>query len=293
MDLGNRITQIEDEIKVLKNEVLVVLLDVKENLLTRENPFNPPPTKFDGPSITINQAAAAPAETPRAVPVEPKAKEPALVAIPVFEQMDGNATEDTEPDDNDDMPAYSLPAKSYRQKSNSNGKGNSGNSGGNDQQKRNARMDCSQPDDIQNTGFDVNDGKKWVNATASPSSKNGPPSDEDRFDSGQIDLSMLSKLSEWVITSSGELGPHNTRTILDISEMMGHIPTELKASLERMIPMENPGMPSDAVPTKVYLKALNSLAILLGKEDATAFVMLQMVSQSLGSMNTTDGKNNG
>lgn len=40
MELNDRVTQLENEIKILKSEIQVVLLDLRENCLNRENPFN-------------------------------------------------------------------------------------------------------------------------------------------------------------------------------------------------------------------------------------------------------------
>ena len=42
METGDKITQLENEIKVLKNEVQAVLLDIRENVLNAENPFSSP-----------------------------------------------------------------------------------------------------------------------------------------------------------------------------------------------------------------------------------------------------------
>ena len=39
METSEKITQLENEIKVLKNEVQAVLLDIRENVLNAENPF--------------------------------------------------------------------------------------------------------------------------------------------------------------------------------------------------------------------------------------------------------------
>ncbi len=41
MELNDRVTQLENEIKILKSEIQVVLLDLRENCLNRENPFSP------------------------------------------------------------------------------------------------------------------------------------------------------------------------------------------------------------------------------------------------------------
>jgi len=41
MELQERVVKLEDEVKVLKNEVQTVLLDIRESYLNRENPFSP------------------------------------------------------------------------------------------------------------------------------------------------------------------------------------------------------------------------------------------------------------
>ena len=53
MELNNRVTQLEDEIKILKSEIQAVLLDMRENLLNRENPFTLSPP-VSGRPIAIN-----------------------------------------------------------------------------------------------------------------------------------------------------------------------------------------------------------------------------------------------
>jgi archaellum component FlaD/FlaE len=69
MDLSNKVTQLEDEIKVLKKEVQAVLLDLRENMLNRENPFSPMP-------LTAPSAAASAPPPPPPVEEKPKEKEP-------------------------------------------------------------------------------------------------------------------------------------------------------------------------------------------------------------------------
>ena len=40
MELNDKVTQLEDEIKILKNEIQAVLLDLRESYLSNKNPFN-------------------------------------------------------------------------------------------------------------------------------------------------------------------------------------------------------------------------------------------------------------
>jgi len=108
-----------------------------------------------------------------------------------------------------------------------------------------------------------------------------------------IELSTLANLSDWVVATSGDIGPQNTQMILDISGTVGHMPADLKTALEKMIPREVSANPEEAINTKAYLKALNSLAALLGRTDATSFIMLQMVSRGLNPMTKSGGNWNG
>ena len=55
MELKDRVTQLGDEIKILKNEVQAVLLDIRESYLNRENPFNPDISPMSSPPIMISQ----------------------------------------------------------------------------------------------------------------------------------------------------------------------------------------------------------------------------------------------
>jgi hypothetical protein len=297
MDLSNRITQVEDEIKVLKNEVLAVLLDVKESLLTRENPFNPQP-KFDTPAITINQMAATPAETrsPEAVKQEPAVENPLVKptgAVQPAETMlaepdddiPGNDSLDSSDDNNnndddgaDEILLETIAAKrgngNGKLKGNSRGRGELPGTGKVGRMPFTGRIDAP---------FDAENEKRW--AGANDARVNSDSSNhEDQFACGQINLAELSKLADWVIATTGQLGPEKTQTILDISEMMGYMPMELKQSLEKMIPRHNIEMPEEKITTRVYVKALNNLAVLLEKEDASEFVMLQMVSQGMNPL---------
>jgi hypothetical protein len=296
MDLSNRITQVEDEIKVLKNEVLAVLLDVKESLLTRENPFNPQP-KFDTPGITINQMAAPETKPPEPVKQEPTVENPPVKpagTVPSTETMLAEPEDDIPGDDsndnnydnnnNDNDGAYEiLPETIAAKRGNSNGKlkGNGRGRGELPATGKAGRMPFTSRIDAP---FDAENEKKWAGANDARANGGTPSDHEDQFACGQINLAELSKLADWVVATTGQLGPEKTQTILDISEMMGYMPMELKQSLEKMIPRHNIDMPEEKITTRVYVKALNNLAMLLEKEDASEFVMLQMVSQGMNPL---------
>ena len=53
MEINDRITQLENEIKVLKNEVQAVLLDIRDNMLNSENPFSTSKVSATGQQIIV------------------------------------------------------------------------------------------------------------------------------------------------------------------------------------------------------------------------------------------------
>lgn len=57
---NDKITKLENEIKVLKNEVQAVLLDLRESYLNMENPFNTASNPAAAQSIVITESAQAP-----------------------------------------------------------------------------------------------------------------------------------------------------------------------------------------------------------------------------------------
>lgn len=54
MEMTEKISQLENEIKVLKNEVQTVLLDIRDNILNAENPFNTNKTDTKSQPIVVH-----------------------------------------------------------------------------------------------------------------------------------------------------------------------------------------------------------------------------------------------
>jgi len=142
MDLGNRVTQIEDEIKVLKNEMMAVLLDVKESLLDRENPFVPQ-AKSDGPTITINQAPASPASSVDASQNAPiTATTPKKIHLAPLKEEDMNQDSlELEPDGDYGGVRHYDAQKTQLQHDLQKTGGAKGNGNGHDQQLLNSKTD--------------------------------------------------------------------------------------------------------------------------------------------------------
>ena len=70
METNEKLAQLESEIKVLKNEIQAVLLDLRDKYLESENPFNAPAQAAASPQIVIDRAPA-PSEPPRRTEAPP------------------------------------------------------------------------------------------------------------------------------------------------------------------------------------------------------------------------------
>lgn len=82
METSEKITQLENEIKVLKNEIQAILLDIRENVLASENPFSPRPAVTNQPVNVERPASEVKPENkpaaPPAPPAQPEKKVPPL-----------------------------------------------------------------------------------------------------------------------------------------------------------------------------------------------------------------------
>jgi len=278
MDVSNRVTQLEDEIKVLKNELLTVLLDVKENLLTRENPFNQQQA-HDSPQIiafsqqaapapeamaqraapaqdSVSEAEAAPAPAPPVAIDEPEYREP--YAVEGFDSEDERLFESPRGFEEKVFPVRAPEIA------------------------RNDSVDDSWVDELVKSWRPLEASESKGKAEAhTPEPTTGR---SDNFNSN-ISLATLSGLAAWVTENSTALGAERVQTIFDISEMMGDIPSELKLTLEKLIPHDRAEaqVDSEQIPAQAYLSALKRLATLLGKENVNDFVVMHMVSHGLNS----------
>jgi hypothetical protein len=251
MDQTARITQLEDEFKVLKNEVLAVLLDVKEKMLSQENPFSAP-IATERPQVIITQTVPAPAGNPVASPAqtvdnETRKEEPQ----PVAAHKGGTGSR-----------RYPPPSGDSNRHEDSDG---SPTGEASPSFAANKREDVLKP--------------FWIPEERSEIAE----LETDKFN-GAVAFATLGSMIKWLETTSVRLGADRTRTILDVSEMMGQMPGELRNILEKLIPAEIIKHPPQKIYARDYLNALKDLAKLLGSKNTADFVALHIVSHGLTSM---------
>jgi hypothetical protein len=261
METSDRLTQLEAELKVLKNEVLAVLLDVKEKMLDKENPFTTASQRVQMPSVTIAQAAA-PAEMCKPRPqYEPQPKEEEVC--------------EREP----------VKAQALRTGSN---------------RIVEEESECREPVAQQN----YNQSRPRMETREQPSLKepneitrafrlfegNDTFTEQPPVFKDSLPLASLAGLATWVETTTVKLGAERTQIILDVSEMMGQLPAELKLILEKIVTRDGLKNP-EKIYARDYLNALKELARLLGSKNTADFVALHIVSHGLNALarNNQDG----
>ncbi len=195
MEMDDRVNQLEDEIKVLKNEVQAVLLDIRESYLNRENPFNP-----DVSAIPIAPAIAISTAQPQQPPVP--MREPVNRA-PKVDLEDERQEEHPEEEHLDDK-GETVGEEEF------------------DDGEETAQEEVNRvwQSDVQRAS---NSGSRKSNGS---SGGNG---------NGKVDLITIAGLTQWVMDTVQRLGREKTETILDISEIVGLLTPELKNILAKFI----------------------------------------------------------
>ncbi len=264
MELNDKVTQLEDEIKILKNEVQAVLLDLRESYLNLENPVSrelpplpeqhivvstPAPqqpqstgngSQEAGPeNHTGNEPSVADEPTHTPEPAQKSASPPAQESLykpePSTEQQplsEPGLTTESEPVSGPDVIAT-------------------------DETAREEVMRAWRPVKEFEMSF--------------ASGGNGGHN-------GQIDLATISSLADWVADVVKRLGSERAQAILDISEMVGFLDLELKDVLTRFI-YATPGEHEGKVTTRDYLTSLKELDSILGKATKFEIALLSILCQ--------------
>ncbi len=281
MELNDKVTQMEDELKILKNELQAVLLDLRESFLNRENPFNQIAASLATAPIVINNpgqpeaaggdpqaAPTASAEPVPATAVEEPAPETPTSTPPPDEVNDMPPTQPSDripPDDSIDGRALSmsdldgpvieplLVEPAHREKI--------------------AAADDLAPEEVI---------RAWRPVEGNNGAGNGSHGGNNGAGNGsgaKMDLATISRLAGWVTESVRRLGGERTVAILDIAALMGYVDPDLKEILAKFVsPL--PGESSIRPTTRDYLATLVELDKLLGRDSRSEVALLSILCQA-------------
>ncbi|MEE8471341.1 MAG: hypothetical protein V3S51_08430 [Dehalococcoidia bacterium] len=249
--MENKIQNLEDELKVLKNEVQAVLLDIKDFLILGGGagggvslaPVDPGPSPFalsDGAvappppqQVIVTQLAPMPVEAPAPPPVTAPEKEPESVEFGPGEDAADQAPltfeeepESTGMDWSGGSPDEAGPGTGPEEGP---GFGATGWSGG--------------PAAQATTG--PGEGPVFAEAGRSEGAANVPAPDfvpgvSDHIDSGdEVDLPMLAILTPWLTRGVATMGKDHTERLVELYDVARDLPPRLKQAILMLLDLHD------------------------------------------------------
>lgn len=293
-DIQHRVTDLETEIKVLKNEIKAILLDIREQYLNAENPFNvaaqakgstdqraanvgihnPGSTESATPEETI------PADTPQPpLIMEPVAKEkaPANVewhgkkgvsrpgnTVPLPSLKPGTDEEESPPEiaeyGNKDTAA--LPP--------------------NLEPSREPWLELSMEED-ESLPMAKEHSKK---ATSRKRPGQAPNYRSYEENGNGINLITIAGLSKWVDESTEKIGKERTEVMVEACHMVGHLSLELRDLLIKLVHLAQVEQSRKIkITTKDYLGVIAQLDSLLGYSNESEAALLTILTDGKESNN--------
>jgi hypothetical protein len=295
MNTEQRLKVLEEEFKILKNEVKTILLDLREQYLNIQNPFNynmnaaanmslgsnpedfkdPDEGKVEKPKEEKkpepeNKKQPEPVKEPEPEIPEPEPQEitmeetPGFAGRPLLYSMD----------DGGGLPGFGstdadLPG--------------SPGFGGFDEMPgpgQNPSMSADEDDDEDPIPKAVNDNKK--------SARGGKGKAFDfTAENGRFDLVVIAGLSQWIDQASAKLGKERAEALVEMACTMGRIPENLKDVLIKMARLSRYESNGQTATATDYLALLAQLENLLGESEIQDKALLSILSMMKG--NNTNG----
>ena len=243
--MADKISHLESDIKILKNEVQAVLLDLRDKYLEANNPFNTPSAPTTPQQVIVLQAPAANG------------------ARSDTELHSGSV--EKEGKDKIEKPAGGLEAgkethpETVKKEGNANIEEPAGGSeAGKETHPETAREEVQQaqmPEEV---------------------SRNTRPR-RDHIPDRDINMISIGALVNWAEESVKKLGLQKTEAILEVAEMMGLLSPELKQIVTKLINTDSDGN-SQSVSARVFLDSLVKITTLLGKDNQIEAALLSILS---------------
>jgi hypothetical protein len=251
LETSDKITQLENEIKVLKNEVQAVLLDIRENVLNAENPFTAPKPVTTS-QVVIDRQVQTPAPPPpsetKSVPVLPAQEQKPVNTAPVKEI---HASDNNETEHNHNGHNGRNAADIFEMEHENNGRKPQNNNHNQADYRETEQFDIEMP--------------RFENC-------------ESRADRRQPDLVAYASLACWVEDSTRRLGKERTQALLEISAVSGFLPPDVKEILTKLTNIkvtEHAYKPS----ARDYFDSLVKLSAVFGNNNDYNAALLLVLSQ--------------
>ncbi len=241
----DRVNQLEDELKVLKNELQAVMLDIRESYLNRENPFT---------------------SDVSAIPIQP-----AIAAIVTAQPEPAPSTANTKPaeDQQDELPGIEeLEVDEVVSAV---------------EEKKQPRAEKPAVKRVS-AGEEESDVREEVKEASRPNVQPVSQSQPKKTDNGsngdgKVDLVTIAGLTQWAMDTVKRLGREKTETILEISEIAGLLTPEVKNVLTKFADRTLDDYDGNAT-TQDYIATLIELEKLLGRNNRSEeMALLSIICQ--------------
>jgi hypothetical protein len=289
MNTEQRLKVLEEEFKILKNEVKTILLDLREQYLNIQNPFNYNMNAAANMALGTNpedfkdQDEGKEPEKPKGEkkPEPENKKQPEPVKEPeprdiTMEEPPGFAGGSSlnSMDDGGGLPGFGLADPDLA---------GSPGFGGFDEMPgpgQNPSMNEDGDDDEDPIPKVTNDNKK--------SARGGKGKAFDFIaENGRFDLVVIAGLSQWIDQASAKLGKERAEALVEMACTMGRIPENLKDVLIKMARLSRYESNGQTATATDYLALLAQLENLLGESEIQDKALLSILSMMKG--NTTNG----
>jgi hypothetical protein len=270
-----RITALEDELKILKNEVKAVLLDLREQYLNIQNPFNQTMVpRADGLNSNMRLEQK---EDPKDIGQNQENSNSES-------ETENTAAEIEVPEEQIpeiELPKYANSARSQYETISSQGS----DIHGNELQSMYFRNDLAgfRPHSETSKTEDYDQGSSPRNATTVTENKRDQ---EGSSNNRQVDLVVIAGLTQWLDQAITKLGKERTQVLIEISFTMGRLPQNLKDALIRMAQLTHQEIPSSqSITASDYLSILAQLDNLLSGSKQQDNALLSIISMMKDSRN--------
>jgi len=273
--MADRIAHLERDIKILKNEVQAVLVDLRDKYLESNNPFNTPSAPATSPQVVVIQGPAANEARSNTElhsgSVEKEAKDKTqkpAVASEVGKETHPETVKKETSDKTEEPTVASEVGKETHPET----------------VKKETSDKTEEPTVASEAGKEMHPetARKEVIQAQIPEEvpSNTRPS-RDHIPDRDINVIRIGGLVNWAEESVKKLGLQKTEAILDVAEMMGLLSPQLKQIMAKLINTDSDGN-SESVSARVFLESLMKITSLLGKDNQTEAALLSILSKEDG-----------
>ena len=291
-DVHQRVTELENEMKVLKHEIKAVLLDIREQYLNAENPFTVSGGQAAGGGSSVNISMSSDASRPAATHEEEIHREgassdihPALSSEATSTHADSSSlfgAESALGPSPSTMDGLQSKAKEHVMKETAMTSAGLERSADMESSKKGAGMALPGLEPSEEDRSVMSKVESHVRREAPRKRVKQTLDYRNSSENGAgINLITVAGLSRWVDDSVEKIGKERTEVMVEACYVVGYLPEELKDLLIRLVRLGPADEPKKRrIATEDYLSVIAQLDSLLGFNSESDKALLSILTSS-------------